>query len=78
MNNLVRNNLTAKRLKEINKVREKRKESIYGIIFFWGMVAICACIGRISNSDAVYANVNIMRYKHKIASVTRTRNKALL
>lgn len=78
MNNLVRNNLTAKRLKEINKVREKRKESISGIIFFWGMVAICACIGRISNSDAVYANGNIMRYKHKIASVTRTRNKALL
>lgn len=27
MNNLVRNNLTAKRLKEINKVREKERKA---------------------------------------------------
>lgn len=72
MNNLVRNNLTAKRLKEINKIRGKRNENRYSVMFFWGMVAVCACIGQVNHDNVASANDNISQYKHKLVSVTKT------
>lgn len=55
-NKLVKNNPTAKKIFELNKLREKRKNNIKGIIGFWSMVLVASCFGKINyNSSKIVA-----------------------